>query len=114
MTGKGRASIFESVEEVPIDISAFTARATAPTAPTQEQVKSVSEAANFPSREVAKPSGKSTRAPRRYRTGRNVQFSAKASQETIERFYRICDRNGWVMGSTLERAVDALEREMAK
>jgi hypothetical protein len=113
--GKGRASVFEDLEEPAIDISAFTARVAAPPSPTQEQVKAVSEAANFPSREVAKPTGKAKRAPRRYRTGRNVQFNAKASQETIDRFYRICDRNpGWVMGYTLERAVDALERELAR
>jgi hypothetical protein len=30
--------------------------------------------------------------------------------ETIERFYAISDRHGWVLGETFERAIAALER----
>ena len=118
--GRGRASVFGDVEESDIDISGFTPKPVAASQqPTQEQVKAVSEAANFPSRQ-APPATKATtpkekRTQRRYRTGRNVQFNAKASQETIDRFYALCDRNpGWVMGYTLERAVEALEREMTQ
>jgi len=112
--GKGRASIFGDTDDVSIDITGFAPKpAVAPAPPTREQVKAVSEAVKFPSREVAKPSSaKVARTPRRYRTGRNVQFNAKASQKTIDRFYALCDKTGWVMGMTLERAVDALEREL--
>jgi hypothetical protein len=111
---RGRASIFDDFAEAPpIDISGFSPRpAAVPAPPTQEQVKAVSEAANFPSREGAKASAKPKREPRRYRTGRNVQFNAKALQTTIDRFYALCDNTGWVMGYTLERAVEALEREL--
>lgn len=116
MIGKGRASVFEDADD-DIDLSAFAPKPAAPSPqaqPTQEQVKAVSEAANFPSRESTKPAAalKPKRAPRRYRTGRNVQFNAKAAQSTIDRFYALCDQNGWVLGYTLERAVEALEREL--
>ena len=113
--GKGRASIFDDAQDAAaaIDISGFAPKnSVASQAPTQQQVKAVSEAVNFPSREGAKPTGKPKREPRRYRTGRNVQFNAKALQTTIDRFYALCDQTGWVMGYTLQRAVDALEREL--
>lgn len=35
------------------------------------------------------------REPRRYRTSRNVQFNVKAAQQTVDRFYQVCDRTGW-------------------
>src|SRR5215467_10847003 len=99
MSGKGRASVFEDSEE--IDISAFSPKPSQPKTeaqPTLEQVRAISEAANFPSRESAKPPAAKTlkREPRRYRTGRNVQFNAKAAQSSIDRFYALCDGNGWV------------------
>jgi hypothetical protein len=113
--GKSRASVFSDTEEGTIDISGFTPKPPERLPlPTQEQVKVISEASNFPSREVPKQklAAQGPRKPRRHRTGRNVQFNAKASQTTIDRFYALCDLKGWVMGFTLERAVDALEREM--
>ena len=50
---------------------------------------------------------------RRYVTGRNVQFNVKASQETIDAFVAIADRQKWVLGETLEHAVAALEQQLA-
>jgi hypothetical protein len=79
--GKGRASVFADTDDAAIDISEFAPKPAAAPAPTQAQVKTVSEAVNFPSRETAKPSGKVPRKPRRYRTGRNVQFNAKRYRE---------------------------------
>lgn len=113
--GRGRASVFDDSETIDIDLTAFAPKPASQPKPLQEQVKAISEAANFPSRQAApaaKPPAKEKRTQRRYRTGRNVQFKAKASQETIDRFYALCDQNGWVMGFTLERAVAALEREL--
>ena len=46
----------------------------------------------------------------RRRTGRNIQLNIKVCAETIERFYAISDRHGWVLGETFERAIAALER----
>jgi len=111
-----RASIFE---EPDIDISAFVPKpAPDAAAPKAEEVREVSEAAQFRSREPNPPAPKPTsppkRAPRRHRTGRNVQFNVKASQETIDSFYAISDRQGWVLGETMEYALAALERELAK
>jgi hypothetical protein len=109
-----RASIFEEPE---IDVSGFAPKpAPDVAAPRAEEVREVSEAAKFRSREpaaVQKPSSPPKRDQRRYRTGRNVQFNVKASQETVDAFYDISDRQGWVLGETLEHALGALKRELA-
>jgi hypothetical protein len=110
-----RASIFEDADD--LDVSGFAPKA-APdkAAPRAEEVREVSEAAKFRSREPqaapAKPPA-AKREQRRYRTGRNVQFNVKASQETVDAFYAISDRQGWVLGETLEHALAALERQLA-
>ena len=46
-------------------------------------------------------------------TGRNVQFNVKARQETIDRFVRITDSQGWVFGETLDHALAVLEKSRA-
>lgn len=74
-------------------------------------IREVSEANNFPSRAASKGKiPKSSPVQRRRRTGRNVQFNIKATPETIARFTALADKNGWVFGETLDRALDALER----
>ena len=112
---KSRASIFEEAED--LDISAFAPKTVSdPNAPAAEKVRAVAEAANFRSREPkpAKPAAPPKHSPRRYRTGRNVQLNLKVSQETVDAFYAVADKNGWVLGETLERAIQALERELRK
>src|SRR5690348_15697052 len=107
-----RASIFADDD---IDVSGFAPKAGVDrSAPPPEQVKAVAEAARFRSREpvAAKPPATVKRPPRRHRTGRNVQFNVKASQETVDAFYEISDREGWVLGETLEHALEALRREL--
>lgn len=119
-----RAKLFDGDDD--LDLTAFKPKAAADkTAPLPEKVREVSEAANFHSREPAKvtpePTAdpapadavKSRRQPRTHRTGRNVQFNVKASQEAIDAFYRISDEQSWVLGETLERALSALERDLA-
>jgi hypothetical protein len=54
--GKGRASVFADTDDAAIDISEFAPKPAAAPAPTQAQVKTVSEAVNFPRRGTAKPS----------------------------------------------------------
>jgi hypothetical protein len=109
-----RASIFEG--EMEVDLSQFQPK-TCPDskAPPQEQVRAVAQTANFTSREaprVPSPAPKK-RTARVHRTGRNVQFNLKASQETVDAFYAVTDANpGWVLGYTLERAIAALQREL--
>jgi hypothetical protein len=113
---KPRASIFEDGEVQELDIAAFAPKtSTDAKAPGAEQVRAVSQAAKFLSREPAtpKPEAKVKRAARRYRTGRNVQFNVKASQETVDAIYALTEANkGWVLGYTLERAIAALQREL--
>jgi hypothetical protein len=115
-----RVRLFEDGDD--IDLSSFKPKEPADRmAPPAEQVKTVSESANFRSREPtneasASPSppeaSKPKRQPRTHRTGRNVQFNVKASQDAVDAFYRISDEQEWVLGETLERALAALEREL--
>ena len=71
-------------------------------------VRVVSEAAQFPSREAIP-----RRPPRIYRTGRTMQFNARATPETVEAFYAIADQQGWLVSEALEQALAALKRELA-
>ena len=110
---KARASIFE--DPAKLDMDGFAPRTTIDAnAPPAEQVRAVAQAAQFHSRESTPPrSAKpSKRVARRYRTGRNVQFNIKALQETVDAFYEVSEAQGWVLGYTLQRAMDALRREL--
>ena len=89
---RDRASIFGTDDD--FDVSGFAPKAPAAAekpAAKREQVRAVSEAASFRSREPkaapAAPAARSEREPRRYRTGRNVQLNIKAKPETLEAFY---------------------------
>jgi hypothetical protein len=113
---KPRASIFD--EEPALDVGGFAPKTTIDRkAPPAEEVRAVAEAAHFRSREPSapKPATPRKRAARRHRTGRNVQFNVKALQETVDAFYAITEANpGWVLGYTLQRALEALQRELQK
>ena len=77
-----------------------------------EALAQVAEDNNFTSRQPPKPAKKiESRKPRIHRTGRNVQFNAKATPETIAKFYRLADERKVTLGELFEMAVDALERE---
>ena len=106
-----RASAFEDIN---LDVSGFAPKVRPdPVTPPIEKVRAVAEAAQFRSREPGQPKvGQQKREPRRYRTGRNVQFNVKAAQATIDAFYAISDQHKWVLGETLERALSALQREL--
>ncbi len=81
-------------------------------APPIEQVRAVTAAANFRSREPAAATP-TPRQARRYRTGRTAQFNVRTTPATVDAFYAIADRKGWKVGETLEHALAALERELA-
>jgi hypothetical protein len=109
-----RAGLFEDAED--FDVSAFTPKKAGKTAePASEAIRAVSEGANFQSRDPVKPdAAKVVKATqRRRRTGRNLQLNLKVGAKTLESFYNIADRQGWVLGETLERAIEALQRELA-
>lgn len=102
-----RAGLFED----DFDVSGFTPKKPVKKeSPAPEAVRAVSESANFRSREpVQKPVKK---PDRRYRTGRNEQLNVKVTAKTLQTFYDITDSQGWVLGETLERALEALQREL--
>lgn len=99
------ASIFDDADE---DDTPLMPR------PDPEQVRALSEAASFRSRESgAPPDPAPRRKPWRYRTGRNVQFNARAKQSTVDDFHAIAERLDRPIGEVLERALAALKRELA-
>ena len=110
-----RASIFDNDDE--FDVSGFAPKPAEKAAEKREQVRAVSEAASFRSREPkaapAVPAASTKREQRRYRTGRNAQLNIKIKPETLEDFYALVDRTGWVQGEAFERAIEALKRELA-
>jgi hypothetical protein len=115
MPGPTRASVFDAEDppDVSLDVSGFAPRPDARPATRPEQVRVVSEAAHFQSREPQRgPPQVGKRVPRRYRTGRNIQLNIKARADAIEAFYAVADQRGWVLGETFERAIEALKREL--
>ena len=103
-----RASVFDATD---FDVSDF-APAKPPPAAKPDAVRQIAERSDFSSREPEKK--RARREARVYRTGRNAQFSCKADPAVVDEFYAISDAQGWVMGQTLERAVAALRRELAR
>ena len=99
-----RAGLFEE----DLDLSQFTSQKPAKTEqPAPEAVRAVAEGVRFQSREPVRPSKQ-----RRYRTGRNIQLNTKVTTSTRDGLYEISDRYNWVLGETLERALQALRREL--
>lgn len=83
----------------------------------RDVVEEVAAQHGFPSRQPAKPAtaGEASESPprrqqRRYTTGRNKQINIKATDETINRLYRLADERGVPLGGLLEQALDALEK----
>ena len=112
-----RASIFDEGADQDLDLTGFEPKKARPPRPAEspEKVRALSEANHFPSRAPARPQPPGNTTLRRgRRTGRNMQLNIKATQDTVDLFYRLSDAQGWVLGETLERALEALERELAK
>ena len=78
--------------------------------PPPEAVRTVAEELKLQSWAPVRTS--TTRQQRRYRTGRNIQLNTKVTTSTRDGFYEISDRYNWVLGETLERALQALKREL--
>jgi hypothetical protein len=95
-------------EVMSVDVSGFKPATPKETAP-RADVRKIAEAHDFPSRE-SRPALKARR--RRNYTGRDQQLNVKATAEVIARFLAIADRERWVLGKTLEHAVDALEKSL--
>jgi hypothetical protein len=75
----------------------------------KETMERIAEENNFPSRQAAKAPKAERRKPRTHRTGRNQQFNAKATSETIQRIYKSADERHVPLGELLKQGMDALE-----
>ena len=113
MTAKERVSIFDGEDD--LDVSGFAPKADRESNPVPpDLVRGIAEASRVPSREAKPaPSAPARRPPRIHRTGRTMQFNARAKPETIDALYAIADPKGWLIGETLEHALAALQAELA-
>jgi hypothetical protein len=110
-----RLSIFQETDDV--DLSGFTPAADIQkkSKPAREKVKAVSEAARFPSREPPAPvSEPFKRKPRYHKTGRTASLSCRLMPSVVDQIYAIADRENWLVGETIERGIEALERELGQ
>jgi len=89
-------------------LPSFTTKARTDKPVAKETIERIAEENNFPSRQAKAPTAQ-YRKPRVYRTGRNQQFNAKATPETIERFYKQANERNVPLGELLKLALDALE-----
>lgn len=75
-----------------------------------EKLNKLAQESGFPSRQPKKePAAPAPRKRRTYTTGRNRQINFKATNETIERFYRMADERRVALCELLEEALNALE-----
>jgi hypothetical protein len=93
-----------------LDPPVFTTKENPRTPVKKETIERIATENNFPSRQAAKSANVVRRKPRIYRTGRNQQFNAKATPETIDRFYKLANEKNVPLGELLRLALDALER----
>jgi hypothetical protein len=102
-----RVNAFADINQEP---PVFTTKPKAAKPVDEETIVRLAEEHKFPSRQAAKPQKTERRKPRIHRTGRNVQFNAKATTETINKIYKLADERKVPLGELLRLAVDALER----
>jgi hypothetical protein len=113
MMANNRLSVFEDGDG-DVDLSAFAPKPDSDKPkPPMEQVRAVTEAARFRSREPAPAASvPPKRAPHYHKTGRTAQLNVRVMPTSFEKVYAIADRQGWLIGETVERALEALEREL--
>ncbi len=92
------------------DPPVFTTKPRAEKRVEEADIARLAEQNNFPSRQAARPARAQRRKPRIHRTGRNQQFNAKATAETISRVYKQADEMKITLGEWMQRAADALDR----
>jgi hypothetical protein len=104
-----RANPFADIGNLP----AFEPKPKASKPLASEQLEKIAESDGFPSRQPARPQAH-VRKGRRYRTGRNQQINIKATQQVIERLYKMADARRVPLGELLEQALGALEKSTGK
>ena len=98
-----------------VDLTAFQPKqGTEPARPEPGKVRAVSEAANFPSRQAQTAASPEKRRTHHRRTGRTAQLAAKIRPEYLDRLYGMAELQNWLVGETVERALDALQREIGE
>ncbi|HEY1757710.1 MAG TPA: hypothetical protein VGG72_20225 [Bryobacteraceae bacterium] len=102
----GRVNAFADLTEAPV----FEVKPKVERPVAKDAVEQIAEDHNFPSRQARKKPSAPARKPRIYRTGRNRHFGVKATNETVERFYKMADERKLTLGALLELALDALAR----
>jgi methylmalonyl-CoA mutase N-terminal domain/subunit len=102
-----RVNPFASIQDAPV----FTTKPRTEKPVEEAAIARIAEDNRFPSRQAAKPAKPERRKPRIHRTGRNQQFNAKATAETISRVYKQADEMKVTLGEWMQRAADALDRE---
>ena len=106
----GRVNPFDNLKDPPV----LTTKPRPEKPVSEDAMERLAEQNNFPSRQATKSPKAERRKPRIHRTGRNQQFNAKASAETINKIYKLADERKVPLGELLKLAVDALEREGIK
>ena len=104
-----RASIFEKPK---LDITGFAPRTDEPARPLAEELDQLTAGSKFRSREGVQPEVSRVQQRRR-RTGRNVQFNIRATQQVIDEFKALSEQMDWPDGLTLEKALVALKAALA-
>lgn len=98
-----------------LDLSDFKPKT--PVRPDKANVEEAAAKSNFKSREpkaqvaAPVPAPLLVKAQRRRRTGRSAQLNLKCRPDTIEQFYAIADKEGWVLGEAFEKAVALLAKQ---
>jgi hypothetical protein len=100
-----RVNPFDSLADPPV----FATKPKKETPVEKDTIERIAEQNNFPSRQAPKTSKEPRRKARTHRTGRNTQFNAKATPETIERFYKVANDRRVVLGELLKQGLDAIE-----
>lgn len=106
----GRAKLFDEVPDP--DLSRFAPKTEIEPAPAIEQVRGVSAAAGFPTRDPVRTAPIAER--HYYRTGRDTQFNTKVRADVKAAFIAIATEDGSPLGKVLEDALEALMRKRKK
>lgn len=104
MTTSRRAPIFNQADD-DLDLSDFQPKP-AQVSADPAKIAQLSQAVGFGTQHPP--------VDRRPRTGRDVQINFKAKAVTVDRFRQVGADQGWSLAITLERALDALMRELAR
>jgi hypothetical protein len=100
-----RVNAFANLKDVPV----FEVKSKPDKPVAKDAADRMADDNGFLSRQPRKASAAPVRKRRVYRTGRNRNFSLKATNEAVERFYKIADERKITLGALLELALDALD-----